>query len=55
MSLFNLTFWLKVLPIDKIVGHEVVLKNGGEVKSLQFVEGKSTTNIIGRILSESKG
>ncbi|MCB0367349.1 MAG: D-glycero-beta-D-manno-heptose 1-phosphate adenylyltransferase [Bdellovibrionaceae bacterium] len=33
-------------PVEKIVGAEFVLKNGGEVKTLQFVEGRSTTSII---------
>jgi len=33
-------------PIEKIVGHEVVLSAGGEVKSLQFVPGRSTSSII---------
>lgn len=32
--------------IDQIVGSDFVLKNGGKVLSLQFVEGKSTTKII---------
>ena len=32
--------------VEQIVGHEVVLESGGEVKSLQFVEGRSTTQII---------
>jgi D-beta-D-heptose 7-phosphate kinase/D-beta-D-heptose 1-phosphate adenosyltransferase len=32
--------------ISTIAGHESVLKNGGEVKILSFVEGQSTTNII---------
>lgn len=32
--------------ITSIVGHECVLKNGGEVKVLSFEEGHSTTNII---------
>ena len=36
-------------PIEKIIGHEIVLKSGGEVKSLQFVEGRSTTKIIEKI------
>ncbi|MCJ8346738.1 D-glycero-beta-D-manno-heptose 1-phosphate adenylyltransferase [bacterium] len=33
-------------PIESIVGHQFVLKNGGIVKSLPFEEGYSTTNII---------
>jgi rfaE bifunctional protein nucleotidyltransferase chain/domain len=35
--------------VDQIVGSDIVLKNGGEVHSLSFVEGKSTTNIISKI------
>ncbi|MBF0361052.1 MAG: D-glycero-beta-D-manno-heptose 1-phosphate adenylyltransferase [Oligoflexia bacterium] len=31
---------------SKIVGADFVISRGGEVKSLRFVEGKSTTNII---------
>lgn len=31
---------------DQIVGSDIVLQNGGEVKSLLFREGYSTTNII---------
>lgn len=31
---------------DQIVGSDVVLKNGGEVKSLLFIDGKSTTSLI---------
>ena len=37
-------------PIDKIVGSQVVLSRGGEVKSLSFVNGKSTTKILEKIL-----
>ena len=32
--------------IPDIVGSDFVLQNGGEVKSLKFIEGKSTTNIV---------
>ncbi len=32
--------------VEQIVGYESVLERGGEVKSLDFVEGRSTTNII---------
>ena len=31
---------------EQIVGSEVVLSNGGEVRSLQFRAGRSTTNIV---------
>lgn len=34
---------------DQIVGSDIVLLNGGEVKSLSFVEGESTTNIINKV------
>lgn len=36
--------------INQIVGSDFVLSYGGEVKSLQFVQGKSTTNIVSKIL-----
>lgn len=36
-------------PIDEIVGSDIVLKKGGVVKSLPFVEGYSTTKIEERI------
>ena len=35
--------------IDQIVGSDLVLNNGGEVKQLSFIEGCSTTNLINRI------
>ncbi len=35
--------------INSIVGSDIVLKNGGIVKSLNFTEGKSTTNTINKI------
>ena len=38
----------------QIVGSEVVLERGGEVRSLAFVEGYSTTNIEQKILSRGK-
>jgi D-beta-D-heptose 7-phosphate kinase/D-beta-D-heptose 1-phosphate adenosyltransferase len=40
--------------ISSIVGHECVLKNGGEVKVLSFVDGHSTTNIIKTIQGQNK-
>lgn len=36
-------------PVEQIVGHEVVLGGGGEVYSLPFREGYSTTRIIDKI------
>ena len=37
-------------PISKIVGADFVLGRGGEVKSLQFVKGKSTTGLVDKII-----
>jgi D-beta-D-heptose 7-phosphate kinase/D-beta-D-heptose 1-phosphate adenosyltransferase len=38
-------------PIEEIVGREEVEAAGGQVLSLPFVEGSSTTDIIKRIVS----
>ena len=35
-------------PIEKIVGYEIVQKRGGLVKSLNFIAGRSTTNLISK-------
>ncbi|MCY4644798.1 MAG: D-glycero-beta-D-manno-heptose 1-phosphate adenylyltransferase [Bacteriovoracales bacterium] len=35
--------------VEDIVGHDIVLKNGGRVESLHFVEDRSTTSIIDKI------
>ena len=37
--------------VDKIVGSDVVLANGGEVKNIEFVNYQSTTKIIETILN----
>ena len=37
-------------PVEKIVGADVVMKNGGTVKSLPFHPGRSTTGLIEKIL-----
>ncbi|MCK9280822.1 MAG: D-glycero-beta-D-manno-heptose 1-phosphate adenylyltransferase [Melioribacteraceae bacterium] len=37
--------------IEKVVGKEIVEKNGGEVKTIKFVNFQSTTNII-KIIQE---
>jgi D-beta-D-heptose 7-phosphate kinase/D-beta-D-heptose 1-phosphate adenosyltransferase len=31
---------------EQIVGSDVVIRHGGEVRSLQFREGRSTTGIV---------
>lgn len=36
-------------PVDKIVGHDIVTKSGGQVISIPFVEGFSTTNLINKL------
>lgn len=40
-------------PIEKIVGADFVLANGGQVKSLSFVEGKSTTDLVDKIRTKT--
>lgn len=35
--------------IDKIVGADIVLANGGRVETMDFIEGYSTTNIVNKI------
>ncbi len=37
--------------LDKIVGSDVVLSNGGEVKNISFVNDQSTSRIVELILS----
>lgn len=39
---------------DQIVGSDFVIENGGEVKSLTFIDGKSTTDTIEKILATVK-
>ena len=41
--------------VDQIVGADFVIAQGGEVKSLPFVEGCSTTEVIERIKALSGG
>ena len=36
--------------VDKIVGNDIVFKNGGEVKSIEFINPQSTSKIIDIIL-----
>ncbi len=35
--------------VENIVGHEVVMAKGGEVKTVPLVKGYSTTNIVNKI------
>ena len=39
-------------PEDQIVGADLVKANGGEVKTIPFVEGHSTTGLIDRMKEE---
>lgn len=41
--------------IDGVIGREVVEAYGGKVKTLNLTEGKSTTNLIERILATKSG
>jgi rfaE bifunctional protein nucleotidyltransferase chain/domain len=34
---------------EQIIGADIVIQNGGEVKSLSFTEGCSTTNLINKV------
>lgn len=40
--------------MDKIVGKDTVINNGGEVKTIEFVNDQSTTKIIDTIISRYK-
>ena len=35
--------------VEEIIGHELVLQNGGEVILVPFIDGFSTTNIVNKI------
>jgi rfaE bifunctional protein nucleotidyltransferase chain/domain len=41
--------------IENIVGHDIVLQNGGEVKTIQLVKGYSTSGIVDKIKRQIKG
>ncbi|WP_051312843.1 D-glycero-beta-D-manno-heptose 1-phosphate adenylyltransferase [Sporocytophaga myxococcoides] len=40
--------------IENIVGADIVMKHGGEVKTISLVDGFSTTGIIGKIKTHNK-
>jgi len=42
-------------PVDKILGSDTVLADGGEVRSLGFVPGRSTTTIVESIVQRYAG
>ena len=37
-------------PLDKIIGSDIVIKNGGKVMNIKYQAGKSTTNLVGRVV-----
>ena len=39
--------------IEQIIGSDIVKRRGGEVLSLSFIEGKSTTKIIDKVVSNN--
>ncbi len=39
--------------VEKIVGHDFVINNGGNVMTIPFEEGRSTTNIISKLNDNS--
>jgi len=41
-------------PIDKIIGRDIVEANGGEVKTIEFINNQSTSKIIKSILDKFK-
>jgi len=41
-------------PIEKILGADIVIAHGGEVKSLGYIEGRSTTKLIHRARAASE-
>jgi D-beta-D-heptose 7-phosphate kinase/D-beta-D-heptose 1-phosphate adenosyltransferase len=41
-------------PVDQIAGAEAVIAAGGEVRSLAFKEGRSTTALIQSILTRAR-
>ena len=40
--------------IENIVGYDVVKAKGGEIKTIEFLDGYSTTNIVNKILQNNK-
>ena len=41
--------------IQNIVGHDIVLQNGGEVKTIALVKGYSTSNVVAKISKQLNG
>jgi D-beta-D-heptose 7-phosphate kinase/D-beta-D-heptose 1-phosphate adenosyltransferase len=41
--------------VEGVVGHELVLGYGGEVKTLQLTPGRSTTGLIEKVIASKQG
>jgi len=41
--------------VENIVGHDIVLQNGGAVKTIALVKGYSTSNVVAKISKQLKG
>ncbi len=41
--------------VENIVGYEVVIKNGGQVKTIELVKGYSTSKVVAKIVNQLKG
>ena len=41
--------------VEEIVGADVVLRNGGRVANIELTPGRSTTDVINRIIERTKG
>jgi rfaE bifunctional protein nucleotidyltransferase chain/domain len=40
---------------ENIVGADIVIKNGGQVKTIELVKGYSTTNVVAKIIDSING
>ena len=40
--------------IDKIIGADIVKASGGKVRNIKYIKGKSTTNVIAKVLKYYK-
>lgn len=38
-------------PLNKIIGSDIVINNGGKVMNIKYQAGKSTTNLVGKVVS----
>lgn len=40
--------------VGNIVGYDLVIKNGGQVKTIELVKGYSTSNVVAKIINQIK-